>query len=248
MSNMKLAILTPMYGAGCMMNYCVSMVDLSRTLQQVGVAFDLLVLANESLIQRARNMLVYRALSDRSTTHIMFIDADVGFQHTDVVELLKLQAELGLDVVCGAYSRKAIEWDRVRAAALAGRPDLDRYASSTFVLGMDGQLDVERVRHERVVEIQRAGTGFMLIRREVFEKLARSEQVRSFRCDSVFLGQSMARSGEEVPAYFDVTVHPENGQLLSEDFFFCDAWRRLGGRIHVAPWVRLSHYGTFSFI
>ena len=100
------------------------------------------------------------------------VDADIGFYAPDVVELLKMD----LDFVCGAYSRKCVEWDGVRRAVLDGAAQLEEHASSTFVEGIEGPLDIRPLRGERLVEIRRAGTGFMLLRREVLTALAQSPE------------------------------------------------------------------------
>jgi hypothetical protein len=246
---MKLSILTPMYGGACMAGYCVGMVDLACLLTRAGIDFDVLTLTNESLIQRARNVLVHGALADARTSHILFVDADVGFDAQDVLRLLELQAERAeADVVCAAYSRKAVEWERVREAALQGQRDLAASASSTFVQGLDGPLDVGQLRHEALMEIRRAGTGFMLIRRNVFDTLQTQALVGHYRNNSGMLGLAFAQAGERITAYFDCVVDPQDGTLISEDYYFCDMWRRAGGHLYVAPWIRLSHCGTFNYV
>jgi hypothetical protein len=244
-----LSILTPMYGGACMANYCVGMVELARQLTQAGMEFSLYTLSNESLIQRARNVLVHSALADPRTSQILFVDADIGFQAADVLRLLELQAaEPQAAVVCGAYSRKEVQWERVRAAALEGQAQLAASASSTFVQGLHGLLDIGQVRGESLIEIQRAGTGFMLIRRAVFETLQAAPHVGHYRNNSGILGTVYAQSGERITAYFDCVIDARDETLMSEDFYFCEAWRRAGGRIYVAPWVRLTHFGTFSYV
>lgn len=241
--NQKLAILTPMYGGACMANYCVGMVDLGRKLTEAGVPFDFHTLSNESLIQRARNVLLHRALKDTATTHILMVDADIGFEPDDVLRMLALD----VDFVCGAYSRKQIEWERVRAAVQAGVGDIDAHASSTFVHGLDGLVDVNGIRDQRLVEIRRAGTGFMLLRRSVFMTLMHSGMVATYRNRQIVLSDELAGRGDRITAFFHCPLDPREDDLISEDYYFCDAWRNTGGKIYLAPWVRLSHFGTWSF-
>ena len=64
--------------------------------------FTLETMANESLITRARNNLVAKCMSNKDISHIMFIDADVGF---DVESIYKLIAH-DKDIVGGIYPRK----------------------------------------------------------------------------------------------------------------------------------------------
>ena len=46
---------------------------------------------------------------DDSLTHLMFIDADIGFRGEAVRRVL----ESGYDIACGIYPRKNIEWDKI---------------------------------------------------------------------------------------------------------------------------------------
>jgi hypothetical protein len=241
--HVQLAIVTPMYGGACMANYCVAMVDLGRKLAEAGVPFDFHTLSNESLIQRARNVLLHRALKDPATTHILMVDADIGFDPQDVLRML----ELDVDFVCGAYSRKQIEWERVRLAVQAGIGDIDEHASSTFVHGLDGLVDVNRIRDQRILEIRRAGTGFMLLRRSVFMKLMHSGVLATYRNRQVVLSDALAGRGDRITAFFHCPLDLHEDELLSEDYYFCDAWRSTGGKVFLAPWVRLSHFGTWNF-
>lgn len=233
-----------MYGGAAMANYACSMVDLAYMMAGAGIGFSYFTLSNESLIQRARNLLVHRALTDGQTTHVLLVDADIGFYAPDVLKLM----EMDVDVLCGAYSRKCVDWERVRQAALAGLPQLEQHASSTFVEGLEGPLDIGQFRERDMIEIRRAGTGFMLLKRAVFERLRHSGQVRSYSNNMSVQRETFAAQQEPITAFFDCPVDPHTQVLLSEDFYFCDAWRRAGGRIFLAPWVRLTHFGTYCYI
>src|SRR5690606_34538893 len=72
------------------------------------VELELNVVAGASLIQYARNQLVREFLEDETYTHLMWIDADVGFDPRAIMQLL----DHGKDVVGGVYPMKCIpiEW------------------------------------------------------------------------------------------------------------------------------------------
>lgn len=72
------------------------------------VELELRIVAGSSLIQYARNQLLREFLDETDFTHIMWIDADVGFDPRGIIKLL----EHGLDVVGGVYPMKVmpIEW------------------------------------------------------------------------------------------------------------------------------------------
>jgi hypothetical protein len=84
--------------------------------------------------------------------------------------------------------------------------------------------------------------GFMLIKRKVFEKLAD-------KVDTYISGVSvdgMIDTNDEVKEYFFVRKNAK-GVMQSEDYAFCELWRQAGGKIWMAPWVRLWHIGTHVF-
>jgi hypothetical protein len=218
------------------------MCELAGKLVREGMTFEFFTLSNESLIQRARNLLAHWALNDPSVTHLLWIDSDIGFRADDVLQMLRRD----IDFLCGAYSRKGLEWERVRQAALAGKPNLDECASQTLIEGMNGALDVWTVRDHDLIEVKRGGTGFMLLKRSVFETMARAPWMRSYKNNQTTVGRQPAQRGDTLTAYFECPI--ENDLLVSEDYFFCDNWRRCGGKIFVAPWIRLSHSGTYRFV
>ena len=80
----------------------------------------------------------------------------------------------------------------------------------------------------------------MLIKREVFEKMA--DHVPTFRND-----MSHMPGGKEVKQFFTEGICPDTQRLLSEDYNFCHQWRRLGGKVHGAPWCKIGHFGTYLF-
>jgi hypothetical protein len=88
-----------------------------------------------------------------------------------------------------------------------------------------------------------AGTGCMLIKRRVFEVL--EPLTPSYMNDVLDLSGIL--QPEPIHAYFDVSICPWSERLLSEDYHFCQAWRRAGGKVFVAPWTVLSHIGTYEF-
>ena len=36
-------------------------------------------------------------------------------------------------------------------------------------------------------------------------------------------------------------------QTLSEDYHFCELWRKHGGKVHANPFIKLQHVGTYIF-
>jgi hypothetical protein len=83
----------------------------------------------------------------------------------------------------------------------------------------------------------------MLIKREVFEKL--KPIVPWYVNDVTDLSGNIG--AEQISQYFTESIEPETKRLLSEDYHFCKTWRDNGGEIYAAPWVGLTHIGTYAF-
>jgi hypothetical protein len=94
------------------------------------------------------------------------------------------------------------------------------------------------------VEIFNGGTGFMLIKREVFEKL--KDHVPTYLNDVLDLAGTIGQR-DEIHEFFATSIEPGTQRLLSEDYHFCRIWREIGGKVYAAPWCNLAHIGTYAF-
>ena len=45
----------------------------------------------------------------------------------------------------------------------------------------------------------------------------------------------------------DSIVGGGSDRYLSEDYMFCQMWRKIGGEIYLCPWMKTSHIGTYHF-
>jgi hypothetical protein len=236
----KIFIATPMYGGMCAGFYTQSIIQLLTTCQANGVDADFSFMFNESLITRARNSLTHTFLKT-DCSHLMFIDSDIKFRAEDVIHMIRADK----DILCGIYPKKEINWHSVKAAMDRGVP-FDQLKSHTgsFVVNLVNYAGEVTVPVNVPVEIFNGGTGFMLIKREVFGKLW--ESVPSYSNDVVDLGGKMQQS-EPIKEFFTTSIEPGTNRLLSEDYHFCRIWRESGGQVHAAPWCQLSHIGTYAF-
>jgi hypothetical protein len=236
----KIFIATPMYGGMCAGFYTQSIIQLLTTCQANGVDAEFSFMFNESLITRARNSLTSTFLKT-DCTHLMFIDSDIKFRASDVIHMIRADK----DIICGIYPKKEINWHSVKAAMDRGVP-FDQLKSHTgsFVVNLVNYAGEVTVPVNEPVEIFNGGTGFMLIKREVFDKLG--DLVPSYSNDVVDLGGKMAQS-EPIREFFTTSIEPGTNRLLSEDYHFCRIWRESGGQVFAAPWCQLAHIGTYTF-
>ena len=240
MSKTKVFVCTPMYGGQCTGSYTQGLLNLGSILREAKIESMMSFMFNESLITRARNALT-QAFLKSDATHLMFIDADINFNPNDVVTMLKANK----DVIGGIYPKKEINWATVKQAIANNVPeDQLKYHTGSFVVNLVNYATSVTVRVDKPVEVQNMGTGFLLIKRKVFDKL--KPTVPSYSNDVADLGNTIGAK-EVIHEYFATSIEESTNRLLSEDYHFCSIYRAMGGKIWAAPWVVLAHIGTYAF-
>lgn len=236
-----LFVATPMYGGLCNGLYTLGMISMVGAFANNGISYRFAYMMNESLITRGRNALAHDFL-DTDSTHMMFIDADIGFDANDIVKMIQADK----DIICGVYPKKEINWPQVEKAVKSGVPmeELQNHVGA-FVVNLIGNKAEEVTKLSEPLEISNGGTGFMLIKRKVFEALA--DKVPEYASD-MYLATDIERKPKIIKEFFATSIDPEEGnRLLSEDYHFCKIARKAGFRIWAAPWAQLTHCGTYNF-
>jgi hypothetical protein len=210
----RVHICMPCYGGMLTESCFMSYIKWSNTCRQLGIDWTMETMTNESLISRARNTLTAKFLHNKESTHLMFIDADIGWEPWHLLVMLNRD----VDVIGGLYPMKSlpVKW---------------------CVNGFEGAEEGP----DGLQEVSKTGTGFMLIKRDVFEKLNAHPATKPFMND---IGLP-AELNPHMKTYFDTAVR-EN-RYYSEDWTFCENWRDLGGKVWVDKRVLLKHTGTYVF-
>ena len=237
-------VATPSYGGVVTTSYVHGLLDLYDTADRYEFGLKINFNSFDSLITRARNTMVAEYLADERFTHLMWIDGDIGFKGSDVVRLLLADRP----VVAGVYPLKTDGWpaEGLPEALPAGTTKADfqerfaRYPANAF----SGALQPDENGFLDVID---APTGFMLIKREVFLKLASSFPELQYRPGLVDRPDHNPRKTAEVHhAFFDTMIDP-HGIYLSEDYAFC---RRIAA-IDITPAIdtrsNLTHQGSAMF-
>ena len=212
-----------------------------------GLDYDILYITGESLVQRARNNATEAFLRSRFD-HLLFIDADLEFKPEDIEALYNMDAP----VVCGAYPFK-----RMRRLE-----DHEKYIEVEKILGplarklvypfpstcwKDGKV-IEVDNLDGITEIDYAATGFLMVKREVFEKMRLAFPDRRHMEG---LPDGNFNDRKESFAWFDPRVTggdcPDERTYISEDYSFSRDWRDIGGKILLNPAVQLKHHGIYGF-
>lgn len=225
----------PMYGGMCTGVFVQSLLNLSPILAGANIKLSCAFMFNESLITRGRNNLVYQFLQSEDCTHLLFVDADMKFRGEDIYHMIKADKE----IIVAICPKKEINWESVRHAAGKGEKNLANFTGS-FVVNLLNDTPQLTVPKDKPFEVAAGGTGIMLIKREVFEQL--KPHTPLFKND-----MSHMKGGEPVYQFFSESIDPESGRLLSEDYHFCHAWRRQGGKVWAAPWCAIGHMGSYLF-
>ena len=209
----KVHICMPCYGGNLTESTFMSFIKWANTARQLGIDWTIETMTNESLITRARNTLTAKFLLNSDSTHLMFIDADIGWEPWHLLVMLNADK----DVIGGLYPMKSIpiKW---------------------CVNGFEGARQEGELQ-----EVSKTGTGFLLIKRHVFEKLKGHPAVKPFKND---IGLPVELD-PHMKTYFDTGVR-EN-RYYSEDWAFCENWRDIGGDVWVDKRVLLRHSGTYVF-
>lgn len=237
----KVFVATPMYGGAAHGLYVKSVLDMQNLFARYGIECRFSFLFNESLITRGRNYLVDEFLRNEEFTHLLFIDSDIGFDPNDVIALLALDKE----VIGGPYPKKSINWKNVHAAAQRPgvEPGVLETVTGEYVFNpVPGTTQFNVTEPLEVMEI---GTGFMLIKREVFTKFKAEYPHLRYRPDHG--GQANFDGSRYIHAYFDTVIDPDSHRYLSEDYMFCQYWRAVGGQVWLCPWMKTTHVGTYGF-
>lgn len=226
---MKVLLATPAYGGQVTEAYFQSVLSLLHAAYARGVQVDVMTLANESLITRARNEVVATFLGG-DWTHLFFVDADISFTPEHFFRLL----DSGKPLTATPYAMKGLNWSRM--AETTGGADELRAASVFSVVNAPSP---QRIEDGFLLSLD-AGTGFMCIERSVLERLVENHPETSYTSDS-------ARGGNgQRWALFDCGI--VDGRYLSEDYMFCRRWQTLGGELWVdvhSP--NLGHQGSYTF-
>ena len=244
----KLFVATPMYGGMNHGLYAKSCLDLQTLMIRYGVDIKFSFLFNESLITRARNYLTDEFLRS-DCTHMLFIDSDIHFNPQDVLALMALDK----DVIGGPYPKKSVNWGNIAYAARKHTEmeprELEQLVGEYVFNVVKGTQQFSVTEPLQVLEI---GTGFMMIKRDVFGKLEKAYPQLRYKPDHI--GQAHFDGSRYIHAYFDTiidTIDSATGggsdRYLSEDYMFCQLWRKIGGEIYLCPWMKTQHIGTYAF-
>ena len=228
---------TPCFGGVVTQDYTMSLLSLTSSAAKLGFDVAVLMLGNDALITRGRSAIVAKFLDNPATTHLLFVDADITFSPEHVARLL----DFNKDFVAGLYPAKAINWPQLMKNI--NLPNRSPEEAGLVYVGDVCKGDQLKQENGFATGTY-AGTGFQLIKRQVFERMIAAYPETKYKSAHAFPPQS---GSENLYALFECMIDPETGAYLSEDFSFCRRWRAIGGEIWLDLTSRLTHTGPYSF-
>jgi hypothetical protein len=220
----KLFIATPAFGHQVTTNYANSLLKfVSTSHPRLAVSSAVHMQSGMALVTQARNNCVAYFLNS-DCTHFLFIDADIGFEPDAIYRLLEKDVPLCLTPypVKGYGANNQLQF-------IVHFPDKDNV----------------RIDKDGFAEITAGPTGFMLIKREVFEKLAEKYPERK-TINKQLVGNKVETMEKGWYTFFETAQDPENG-YLGEDIAFCRLWTNIGGKIYADTQTPLTHFGSHAF-
>jgi hypothetical protein len=209
----KLMIGLPAYDHKVGLRMAISLMRLGQQVMEHGIHIQVSSICGCSVVSRARNMIAHEFLKS-DCDHLLFIDSDMNFEPESVLRLLA--------------------WSQTKA--IIGGAYESRKEGKIYILSLDG--DKEHVQMDAMgnVKARRIATGFMMIQRQVFEKLAEMHPEWEHKDNT---------SDAMLHSFFDFKVTREG--YIGEDFLFCDRAQEAGFSVWIDPTIKLGHMGIHEF-
>lgn len=203
---MKIVLAIPAYND--LHPHCVtSLLGLQEVLIKAGIDYDIQFIGGLCYVSQARALLVNVFLNGNGTD-LFFIDSDIAFSPEAAIKLIMCSE----DIVGGTYLKKSGNNDDY-AVLIKTTPE------GYPVVGRNGLIEAEGLP-----------TGFLKIKRHVFEKMQEAYPELKFK-----------HKEQEVYDFFNTGV--ENERWYGDDFAFCKRWKKIGGQMWLMPDLDLKHIG-----
>ncbi|MEI6622888.1 MAG: hypothetical protein WCP28_13365 [Actinomycetes bacterium] len=240
-SAISILVGTPCAQGGLTAAYFHSMTRLRDRCAELGWSLQVRT-REDGLVNRTRNIFGSQMVRSEQFTHLLMVDADIGFGPGVVERLVNSEH----DVVGACVPLRQVRWDAVRDA-IGKAPDLTsaelesiahRYAV-TFFPKPDNTGSVTPV--DGFVPARFVGGAMLLARREAFLRLSESDLVTYYA-----RGGNYSDWEPDGWTFFDPLVDPDGSNYLSEDYAFCHRWRAWGGTVWADLRSQVTHNGTLT--
>jgi len=208
--------------------YLESMIKTHSYFKKAGIPLVNMFLYNCSLISKGRCDMISNFLTQTNIDNFLFIDSDMSWEAEDIMKLINHDKPL----VGGTYPKKAVNWSSVQKIIHHDLVDnvgdlLTKSSEYTCVL-----KENPSIKNKNLLEVDRLGTGFMMIKRSLLIKMKKKFKKFKYLMDD---------DKSEGFAIFETEVRDE--RLISEDYAFCLRVQDIGEKVYVDPTIKLDHHG-----
>lgn len=207
----KIFIATPAYSGKVNAQYAISLSETVCFLTHKGYQIQMYIPTCGSLLCSERNRILMQFIKS-DATHILCIDADLGWPAQDVERMLLRN----LEFIGGVYPAR-------HEKTFMSRP----------LFNEDGSLKTDGLS---LIEMECIPAGFMLIKREVIQKMMDDNQDRYYK--------PKQNNGPDGFALFNTELF--DGEFWGEDFIFCKLVAKSGFKIWVDPMIQFDHDGNIG--
>lgn len=250
-------ILTPCYGSVCFVNFVTCLMQTTELFRHFNIPLLVEFCRNDSLVTRARNNLIAKAMSNPNTTHMLFIDNDITWNPMDVIKLLISDKQ----IIGGVYPLKHYNFNRLvkdptnpyntnvvqawidkkNNSPLKHLSDADIIQHNLLQYNVNYNTSYLEIENN-LAKVRHLPTGFMMIRRSTIEDMSRAFPSTKYTDDVHYL---VGDENKFAYALFDCGV--EDGHYYSEDWLFCHRWAKMGGETWVDVSISLTHTGIEDY-
>jgi hypothetical protein len=247
-------ILTPCYGGVCFVNYVNCLMATKELFKEFNLNIEVIFCKNDSLVTRARNNLVAKAMNDPIMTHIIFIDNDITWDPFDILKLLIADKP----IVGGIYPLKTYKFDKLVPNEENPNPaqqmidtknlshinqinDIDTLEMNILTYNVNYISKEVKIKNN-LTQVKHVATGFMMIQRNVIDEMSKVYNSTKYTDDVNFLTTD---ENKYAYALFDCGVVDDH--YLSEDWMFCNRWTLIDGEIWIDISINLTHTGIHDF-
>jgi hypothetical protein len=239
--SISILVATPAFNSMMYTAYAASIHNFHKACRSRNINVSHTYTFNESLITRARNAVCDLFMQHKKFTHLLFLDADIEFESDDIFKLLNFNQP----VVGGLYPKKNIKWENIAEfvnknhKSYVSISDIQHVSREyVFVPTKDHDTDNELIKE--FAEVRYTGTGILLVQRHVLEKMMESHS-----------NDYYTNENTKFFRFFDVGLkwveEQQTNVYLSEDYWFCERWRELGGKIYLYTKMRCKHWGSMAY-
>lgn len=234
----SLFVATPCYNGQVHVNFMRSVLGLQNICTKENIRFEFFTIPFDSLIPRARNVCV-KAFLDSSCDTMIFIDADIQFIPIQVVDMLKHEK----DIICGAYPKKIISFDKIKAC-INETKDLEHLISQSTNYAINYSIDESNMIkiENNLTEVKDAPTGFLMVKKKVYHDIMEKFPNEFYTNDITAYVY-----GKKYYNFFPCGKFDDSDRYLSEDYGFCRVIQKLNYKVFCDISVKLNHIGQFTF-